>query len=99
MSSADYADDPMKALSRHLDAEIVARGGQSIFACRPAGSLRPERAEALDRWFKSDRPIVSDLRRRTVAEGRPPNAPKHGRIMGHTFGILGGGSISDFDDM
>lgn len=27
----DYADDPFKAMARHYDAQVVRKGGQSIF--------------------------------------------------------------------
>lgn len=93
-----YADDPFKAMARECDRRVIARGGRSIFEARPVGKLSPARDKALTVWAYGHGPVYSMAGLAHSAESRT-RSPKPQRIMGGVYGILGSGSLRDFDEM
>lgn len=86
--------DPFKEMTRKLDARIYARGGRSIFGT-PHYVLRYVEPPSTGLALRDD---VVKPSYYAPARGRPRHIPKPQRIMGHTYGILGGGSLRDFDE-
>jgi hypothetical protein len=88
-------DDGLKFLLRSLDEAIVQRGGGSIFACRPIGTLSPEAEARLEAW------AYETPRRHANTPGVVPNdrptIAKPGRLVAGLTGKLGG-YVSDLED-
>jgi hypothetical protein len=63
----ETGEDPMKLMTRRLDAAIVDRGGKSIFAAKPRGTLSAEAEQRLAAW------ALETPRRHLDAPGRKPN--------------------------
>lgn len=91
-----YADDPFKSMTRALDMAVIAKGGKSIFACKPQGSLS-ERAERRLRNWAYETPHVSLTDPGPRPGGQPKDLVKPGRLVAGLTGKLGG-YASDLDD-
>jgi hypothetical protein len=88
-------DDGLKFLLRSLDEAIVQRGGGSIFACRPLGTLSPEAEARLEAWAYETPRRHPDTP--GVVPRDRPNIPKPGRLVAGLTGKLGG-YVSDLED-
>lgn len=51
------SNDPFKDMVRHYDANVVAKGGASIFAVKAAGAFR---RAIQDRHWRAETPHVHD---------------------------------------
>lgn len=91
--SSPYSD-PFKIMTRLLDAAVVAKGGKSIFACKPQGTLPAGAERRLWNWAY-ETPHATDPGPRPG--GRPKDLQKPGRIVAGMTGKLGG-YASDLDD-
>lgn len=89
--------DPFKEMVLQYDARIVAKGGESIFVCRPgAGEFRRE--YHFRRWIRREVPHIHPDTPGRVPSGRPEHIQKPGRIVATTLGIIGhaNGDEEDF---
>jgi hypothetical protein len=94
--SADIRD-PLKTMVRLLDAVVVAKGGTSIFACKPRGKLSAKAEKRLRNWAY-ETPHVSLTTPGPRPGGRPKDIQKPGRIVAGLTGKLGG-YVSDLDEV
>lgn len=86
--------DPFKLMARQYDALVVAKGGRSIFG--PTPKWRAVGAPVLDGKSAPTHNTKSGM---ANGPGRPKHAPKPQRIMARTYGLIGAGNLSDFDEM
>jgi hypothetical protein len=88
--------DQTKDMLCRYDLAVRLNGGKTIFAAKPQG-VASARA---DRWLaKWEYPLPRRAPRPAEQLGRPAHIPKPQRILARTFGIIGEGSLSDFDEM
>jgi hypothetical protein len=98
--AAQY-DGDLKYMIHKLDAAIVQRGGRSIFAAKPVGTLSAEAERRLEAWvFETPqrhpdaggpKPMVGPERRRVLpGQPLPPLPAKPGRLVATLTGKLGG---------
>ena len=92
--AAQY-DGDLKYMIHKLDAAIVQRGGRSIFAAKPVGTLSAEAERRLEAW------AFETPQRHPDAGGPKPNdrpaIAKPGRLVATLTGKLGG-YASDRED-
>lgn len=83
--------DPFKLMTRQYDACVVAKGGKSIFGPK----MRFHYAPAPVLVGKSAPTHMSEF---GMASGPARIIPKPQRIMARTYGLIGAGNLSDFDE-
>lgn len=94
-ASSQY--DPFRLMVRHYDAKVVEKGGKSIFAAKPQGTLSAKAERRLARWAY-ETPHVSLTTPGPRPGGRPQDIQKPGRLVAGLTGKLGG-YVSDLDEV
>jgi hypothetical protein len=95
-------EDPMKLMTRRLDAAIVKGGGASIYGCKPLGDMSSRAAKRLAKWVGKTPRVHPDAtgpkpKDPVGPERRRVLAPRPGRLVGTLTGKLGG-FVSDIED-
>lgn len=85
--------DPFKLMTRQYDAAVVAKGGRSVFG--PRLNFRYVGVPILD---GKSAPTHRNKFGMANGPGRPKSIAKPQRIMARTYGLIGAGNLSDFDE-